>query len=175
MTSFLQAHYDRYRQAGGDHSAYIVYNDIGADVAEKLKRNYDVENATIVARKPSAVSAVERIRQERVELKGLENRLIKEEKEAIRRSFIRCKNCNKSSRLLDWTFVQKTWWVPATGCNDGGYLKHSYTYLCDVVCPKCEIANYIYNHPQREKLVDLLGEHAWQAKELFKEVTIASH
>jgi hypothetical protein len=40
--NFLQAHYNRYRDAGGDHVSYIVYNDIDDDLATELKKNYEM-------------------------------------------------------------------------------------------------------------------------------------
>lgn len=119
------------------------------------------------------MSAVAQARRQQKELRIAERELIEQEKEAIRRSLIRCQRCAKPSRLSDWTFVQKKWWVPARGCTEGAYWTNSHTDVCDIVCPKCGVANYIYNHPQRSKLVDLLGNYAWNAKELFKEVTTA--
>ena len=76
MGSWLQQHYDQYCQAGGDHSEYVVYNDIGEDVADKLKRSYDAESSSVVVRISSSMSTVERIRQRRDALDALELQLV---------------------------------------------------------------------------------------------------
>lgn len=38
--NFLQGHYNRFRDAGGDHAMYIVYNDISDKIAKELFDNY---------------------------------------------------------------------------------------------------------------------------------------
>jgi hypothetical protein len=43
MLSFLQAHYNQYRDAGGPHAEYVIWNDISWELADKLKRNYEGE------------------------------------------------------------------------------------------------------------------------------------
>jgi hypothetical protein len=39
--NFLQQHYNRFRDAGGDHAEYIVWNDIDDDLAKELRENYE--------------------------------------------------------------------------------------------------------------------------------------
>jgi hypothetical protein len=44
MGNFLQEHYNRYRDHGGDHAEYVVYNDISREVGEKLRITYEARN-----------------------------------------------------------------------------------------------------------------------------------
>ena len=39
--SFLQAHYNRYRDMGGDHASYVVWNDIDDELAKDLRESYE--------------------------------------------------------------------------------------------------------------------------------------
>lgn len=39
--NFLQGHYNRYRDEGGDHAMYAVYNDLSDETAKELHRNYE--------------------------------------------------------------------------------------------------------------------------------------
>lgn len=43
MVSFLQAHYNQYRDAGGDHGSYVVWNDLTPELGWKLKEIYEQE------------------------------------------------------------------------------------------------------------------------------------
>lgn len=45
--SFLQRHYNRFRAAGGDHTTYVVWNDIDDDkgLCAELRRNYETRVA----------------------------------------------------------------------------------------------------------------------------------
>lgn len=42
MPSFLQQHYNRFRDGGGDHTAYVVWNEIDDDkkLCEGLREGY---------------------------------------------------------------------------------------------------------------------------------------
>lgn len=39
--NFLQEHYNRWREGFGSHEEYVIWNDIGDDVARELKEEYD--------------------------------------------------------------------------------------------------------------------------------------
>lgn len=74
-------------------------------------------------------------------------------KQVIRRFLIRCRECRVASRLSSWGFVQKMYYVRPSGCTEGDYWVPRDTETCDIVCPKCGERNYIYNHPQKERIV----------------------
>src|SRR3989338_3214362 len=74
---------------------------------------------------------------------------------AIGRRIIRCISCKKSSQLRLWTFIQDHWYERPYSCSGGDTWHTSKTELCHIVCPKCDTENYIYNHPQREKIINL--------------------
>lgn len=39
--SFLQGHYNEYRDSGGGHGVYVVQNDLTAEKAQELKEVYE--------------------------------------------------------------------------------------------------------------------------------------
>lgn len=39
--NFLQDHYNQYRDKGGDHIMYSIYNDLPEEIAQELRRNYE--------------------------------------------------------------------------------------------------------------------------------------
>lgn len=39
--NFLQDHYNQYRDTGGNHAMYAVYNDLSDETAEELRKNYE--------------------------------------------------------------------------------------------------------------------------------------
>ncbi len=41
MTNFLQSHYNEYRNAGGDHDLYVVWNDISEELGDRLRQNFE--------------------------------------------------------------------------------------------------------------------------------------
>jgi hypothetical protein len=43
--SFLYQHYADYRNAGGDHVEYEIWNEISREVAEQLRAEYDRQKA----------------------------------------------------------------------------------------------------------------------------------
>ncbi len=47
--NFLQAHYNQYRQAGGDHTSYVIVNDLDDAMADTLQQAYDKEFPTPVS------------------------------------------------------------------------------------------------------------------------------
>ena len=55
--NFLQQHYNAYRDAGGDHVMYIVYNDLddNRELCEELRTNYDKKEKEISA-KPEIIT-----------------------------------------------------------------------------------------------------------------------
>lgn len=49
--SFLQGHYNRFRDAGGGHGMYIVYNDLSDKTAKELLDNYASTHPPVPAEK----------------------------------------------------------------------------------------------------------------------------
>lgn len=98
------------------------------------------------------------------------SKLNERKRQVIRRMFIRCRECRSASRLASWGFIQKLWYVRPTGCTEGDYWKHHETETCDLVCPKCRKRNYIYNHPQKERILAVTIKGIGKA-ELFATVT----
>lgn len=44
--SFLQNHYNRYRDAGGNHAAYIIVNDLSGKTAKELRKSYEATHSS---------------------------------------------------------------------------------------------------------------------------------
>ena len=48
---FLQEHYKRYRDEGGDHAMYVVANDPLDKIAKELRRNYELTHSPVPEKK----------------------------------------------------------------------------------------------------------------------------
>ena len=99
-----------------------------------------------------------KLNAEKIKLENAISKIIKERFSAVRNSLICCTLCNKKSRLSAWTFIQRWWWLSATGCDDGAYWKRHKTETCYIVCPKCGGEIYLYHHPKRDRIVKLIDE-----------------
>lgn len=97
--------------------------------------------------------------------------VLKQKLQAIQRVLVMCVKCRKKSRLGTWSFIQERWYVEPYSCAGGDYWNYSKTETCDITCPKCGVENYIYNHPQRNKIVELVDGHHFSTTDIFKEVT----
>ncbi len=49
--NFLQDHYNHFRDAGGDHAMYAVWNDLSDKIAAELRQNYNSTHPPIPATK----------------------------------------------------------------------------------------------------------------------------
>ena len=106
-------------------------------------------------------------------LERLENKRRKvreEQRTIIKRSLIKCTACGKQSRLFSWSFIQNQYYVEPYSCTGGDYWLNSETRCCHIVCPKCGEEIYLYNHPQRDKIVELVDSHHFSKSELFQKV-----
>lgn len=93
------------------------------------------------------------------------DRLTRQLVEAVRRSTIRCRTCRKRSRLSDWTFIQRKWTDdPESFPKD--YERES----CELICPKCERNNYIFTHPDKDRL--LANLRAIRLEDVFRNVIV---
>lgn len=103
-------------------------------------------------------------------LENKRKRVKEEQRDVIRNSLIRCMMCSRRSRLSSWVFIQDQWYVRPYSCTDGDYWSPSATEVCHIVCPKCSKENYLYNHSQRDRIVELIDSHQFAKTDLFKEV-----
>ncbi|MBI2676650.1 MAG: hypothetical protein HYX21_01675 [Candidatus Yanofskybacteria bacterium] len=97
--------------------------------------------------------------------------VLKQKLQVIQRILVKYVKCHKKSRLGTWSFIQDRWYVEPYSCTGGDYWNYSKTETCDIVCPKCNSENYIYNHPQKDKIVELVDGHHFSTANIFKEVT----
>ncbi len=110
------------------------------------------------------------LEQEEFRLKA-ELSLIGERKiEAARRKILSCAYCRKVSAIFLWVFVQKHSYVRPYGCTEGDYWNRDEADVCDIICPKCGKANYVYNHPQKENILKLLKTPGLCATNIFHKV-----
>jgi hypothetical protein len=106
---------------------------------------------------------IEKLEQEIIDLQN-------KKLEIIKAAYITCKKCNKKSRLGSWSFIQNMWYVPPYSCTGGDYWNNHETKTCHLVCPKCEAENYIYNHPQKELILELTDGNKFSKAEIFAKV-----
>ncbi len=87
---------------------------------------------------------------------------------------IQCQFCNTGpSELSKWTFVQKRWYEQPHGCMGGDCWHDQRIDLCDIRCPYCKEGNYLYNHKQKNEILQILkGFSKFSSDTLFKEVVI---
>jgi ribosomal protein S27AE len=106
-------------------------------------------------------------------LKANEAELYKRQLAAIRRKFLRCSRCKKNSRLSSWSFIQGMYYVEPFSCTGGDYWLNSRTDSCHIICPKCGHDNYIYTHPDKDRIVELLDKklNPHSKADAFKSVT----
>ncbi len=109
------------------------------------------------------------IKKEIAKIDSAKSRLLKMCLEKARKTKICCAKCRRQSELRKWTFVQDHYYVAPYSCSGGAYWLQSETKVCNVICPKCRHRNYIYIHPQRDKLVEI--EKEFSASKLFHAVT----
>lgn len=109
-------------------------------------------------------------------LKELENerkKVLAAKMDIIRRYYILCATCGVKSRLSRWVFIQDQYYVQPYSCNGGAYWKNYATQNCHILCPKCGTADYLFNHPQRDKIVNLTDSREFVKYDLFSEVKIS--
>ncbi|MBI1957508.1 MAG: hypothetical protein HYS44_03590 [Candidatus Niyogibacteria bacterium] len=98
-------------------------------------------------------------------------RLQKQKHAALRRTLITCEYCKKASPLSSWGFIQDHFYVAPYSCTEGDYWGETDVECCHLICPKCSQENYIYNHPQRKKIVRLTKQiPSFEWDQLFREV-----
>lgn len=85
----------------------------------------------------------------------------------IQKRVIKCSSCGKGSHLGRWGFIQDHWYTRPCGCTGGDHWNTSQTKVCQIVCPECSAMNYIFNHHQREQIVDLVDGQDVAKKEVF--------
>ena len=108
-------------------------------------------------------------------LDSYKSEVLKQKLEAVKRTLLVCVRCDKKSRLGAWSFIQSRHYVQPYSCNGGDYWTYSKTENCEITCPKCGANNYIYVHPQRNKIIDLLIVNPFSKEQIFKNVTEKFH
>ncbi|MHB1118298.1 MAG: hypothetical protein ACYCZ7_02130 [Minisyncoccota bacterium] len=104
------------------------------------------------------------------EFNNIRTAIHKQKVSLIKGRTIRCDYCEKGSRLETWGFVQDFKHTPPYGCSGGACWDKSETRVCYLLCPKCSAMNYIYNHAQREEIVDLVEKQGVKKEEVFSAV-----
>lgn len=117
------------------------------------------------------MAEIERIDRELKRLEELRKKILERKSDILRNKLIKCANCGKQNKVREWSFVQKYWYVPPHGCTGGDYWKPHEHDTCDIMCPKCASKNYIYNHPQKPKILQIIKDNPrFGTDGLFKEV-----
>jgi len=88
----------------------------------------------------------------------------------VGRTIVQCSLCRKRSRFGRFGFVQDYWYTQPSGCSGGDYWSRTEIKLCYIVCPECSVMNYIYQHPQREQIIDLIQNQGLERKEIFSTI-----
>lgn len=83
-----------------------------------------------------------------------------------KRTLITCRTCKKSSVIGKWVFIYHLW---SNSWDD--HYNHSEPNTCHIVCPKCKHTNYIYNHPQKTKILNTIEPYKGCLSQLFGSVT----
>lgn len=97
--------------------------------------------------------------------------IIKSDKVAvIRKSVIGCPACHTAGQLKKWGFIKDYWYTHPHGCNDGDYWSPSETEVCYLICPHCGGSIYIYNHNQRDRIVDIVDNQGVSMESIFASV-----
>ncbi len=119
----------------------------------------------------TSVAVLKKLNGELEELERQKKEVRAKQLKAIKSSLVKCSyaNCGKTSKLSGWIFIQRHWYISPHGCMGGDYWKKSKTEVCNFVCPKCGGEHYIFNHPQRDKIVDLVDNFSLSISEIFQE------
>jgi len=94
-----------------------------------------------------------------------------EEKVAvIRKRVIGCPSCHAACQLKNWGFVQEYRYNRPHGCGEGGDHTAKDTNVCHLICPMCSEEIYIYNHNQRDQIVQMIDNEGVNKSEIFATV-----
>lgn len=110
---------------------------------------------------------LEAVDLKRQNLLGAQLALVIEECDIVKRTRLACVNCAKTSKLSSWDFVQGHWYESPWGCMGGDTWHVSKTEVCHIACPHCRKMNYIYNHPDRLKIVLLCARVSSHLSQVF--------
>jgi ribosomal protein S27E len=112
-----------------------------------------------------------------IQMKDEENRtrtareeILDKQYAVIKRYVVTCEHCGKSSTLGKWSFIQDYWYTPPRGCTEGDYWNATKTECCYIACPHCRVMNYIYNHPQKQKLLERIEPLRFDKEKVFAEI-----
>ena len=88
----------------------------------------------------------------------------------LRRQVLFCEHCKKRSQLSRWNFLQTHWYEAPYSCAGGDTWHQNETEVCYVACPKCGKWNYIYNHPQKVRILKTLNGYRLHPSQIFARV-----
>ena len=91
----------------------------------------------------------------------------KKKVKVIRKETLSCGFCKQKSKIKNWGFIQEHLHVPPRGYIEDERWVAKGIRTCDLICPKCSHVNHIYNHPQKEKIIDIMCNHGVSAMEVF--------
>ena len=106
------------------------------------------------------------IEKHRAEIK----RLCGEKIAVLRTRVLTCRHCNTSAQLSQWEFIQDHWYTAPHGCTGGDYWNSTETKCCHIVCPECNVMNYLYSHPDRANIEEARDKEGVSSEELFARV-----
>jgi hypothetical protein len=99
--------------------------------------------------------------------KKMLEKLHEQKRDLVKAKKFTCVHCNKESLFGTLGFVQEHRYEAPWGCTGGDTWHRLQKNLCNLVCPRCATLNYIYNHPQKEKITIYLEGYGLQVNEIF--------
>lgn len=105
---------------------------------ERLTREFDVASAAILSQKVAV----------------------------IKKRVVGCSSCHTAGQLRNWGFVQNYLQPTSRAASDKGGVP-SETKMCHLFCPHCGELICIYDHHQRDLIVDLVDNHGFSKEEIF--------
>ena len=118
-------------------------------------------------KKGDLLKTVLKARKNLERIKDIEKRLYEKELTAVKKVFLLYPKCRKKSRLEAWTFIQNKYYVRPYSCNGGDYWVNEKTKMCYIKCPECAETLRIYDHPEINKIVTLVGKETYKVDKIF--------
>jgi hypothetical protein len=110
------------------------------------------------------------IDHERAAIESRLKELNEREMHVIRGKRFTCVYCGKTSALGKCGFVQGHWYESPHGCMGGDHWFDDKIETCHIVCAKCRMMNYIYNHPAKDTILELEKRLSSRFTCIFKHV-----
>lgn len=88
----------------------------------------------------------------------------------VRQFNFTCQGCKTVSELHTTAFIQDHWYTSPSSCNDGDRWNRNETKSCHILCLTCRHSNYLYNHPDRDVLVQMIDDLGLSKNRIFDRV-----